>query len=87
MLLARPGATIEVLHDESGVHIPPVETSIGVAAQSYRHLRRRHWRDGVAFLLADVFVEESWAKRIPAKAFTTKSALKLIADTQRRQDR
>ncbi len=82
MLLARPGATIEVLHDESGVHIPPVEASIGVSAQSYRHLRRRHWRDGVAFLLADVFVEESWAKRIPAKAFTTKSALKLIADTR-----
>jgi len=79
MLLARAGATIEVLSDESSV-TPAGYEGTGILALRYRHLRRRHSRDGEAFLLANVYVEETISKRIPAKAFSTKSALRMIAD-------
>ena len=79
MLLARDGATIEVLSDESG-KTPVGYDGPGTLAARYRHLRRRHSRDGEAFLLADVYVEERISKRIPAKAFSTRTALRLIAD-------
>jgi GntR family transcriptional regulator len=79
MLLARDGATIEVLSDESG-KTPVGYDGPGTLASRYRHLRRRHSRDGEAFLLADVYVEERISKRIPVKAFSTKSALRMIAD-------
>src|SRR5215470_334540 len=52
----------------------------GMLAPRYRHLRRRHSRDGEAFLLAEVYIEEEINKRIPAKEFSTKTALRLIAD-------
>jgi GntR family transcriptional regulator len=81
MLLARAGATIEVLIDESGV-LPASYEGQGTLASGYRHLRRRHSRDGEAFLLADVYVEERISKRIPAKSFSTKTALRLIADVR-----
>jgi GntR family transcriptional regulator len=81
MLLARDGATIEVLSDEQGA-APAGYEGAGVLAARYRHLRRRHSRDGEAFLLADVHVEEKISKRIPAKAFSTKTALRLIADVR-----
>ena len=79
MLLTRAGATIEVLSDESGL-TPAGYEGTGILAPRYRHLRRRHSRDGEAFLLANVYVEETISKRIPAKAFSTKSALRMIAD-------
>jgi GntR family transcriptional regulator len=79
MLLARDGATIEVLSDESG-KTPAGYEGPGTLAPRYRHLRRRHSRDGEAFLLTDVYVEERISKRIPAKAFSTKTALRMIAD-------
>lgn len=80
MLLARDGARIEVLSSRARSALPPGAGELGNAAPAYRHLRRRHWRDGIAFLLADVFIESQVAKLIPAKAYTTKTALKLIAD-------
>ena len=36
----------------------PVPHPIGTLAPSYRHLRRRHSRHGLPFLLADLFVDE-----------------------------
>jgi GntR family transcriptional regulator len=79
MLLARDGATIEVLSDESG-KTPSGYDGPGTLAPRYRHLRRRHSRDGEAFLLTDVYVEETISKRISPKAFSTKTALRMIAD-------
>jgi GntR family transcriptional regulator len=79
MLLARDGATIEVLSDESG-KTPVGYDGPGTLASRYRHLRRRHSRDGEAFLLTDVYVEEKISKRIPARAFSTKTALRMIAE-------
>ena len=81
MLLARDGATIEVLSQRDGCK-PASFAGQGTLAANYRHLRRRHSRDGEAFLLADVYVDEKISKRIPAKAFSTKTALRLIADVR-----
>lgn len=81
MLLARDGATIEVLSEDTGGK-PSSFAGHGTLAPIYRHLRRRHSRDGEAFLLADVHVDERVSKRIPAKAFSSKTALRLIADVR-----
>jgi GntR family transcriptional regulator len=80
LLISRDGATIEVLHEERGVRPPPIPTGVGELAPSYRHLRRRHWRSEQPFLLADIYVDEQVARKIPKTAYQTKTALKLIAD-------
>jgi len=80
MLLARDGARIEVLSVRKDARLASVSSSIGVIAPSYLHLRRRHWRDGRPFLLADVHIEQGIAKKIPEKAYRTKTAFKLIND-------
>src|SRR5262249_36239761 len=79
MLLARDGATIEVLSDESG-ETPAGYEGAGTLPPRHRHLRRRQSRDGAAFLLTVVFIEGKINQRIPAKAFSTKTALRLIAE-------
>lgn len=80
LLRARDGAKIDILSDIKGQLPGSVPHPIGELAPSYRRLRRRHSRDGQPFLLADVFVDERIAKRIPESAFKTKTALKLVAD-------
>lgn len=80
MLLARENARIEVLSDRRGVPLPARPFAIGRPAESYRHLQRRHTRDGEAFLLADVYVAESVADLIPEEDYRTKTALRLVAD-------
>lgn len=80
MLIARENASIEVLTDVRGVQLPPRSYSIGKPSASYRHLRRRHTRNGEAFLLADVYVAEKLVKHIAEADYTTKTALRLVAD-------
>jgi GntR family transcriptional regulator len=79
LLQAREGATIEVLAKERG-KLPKMADEMGRLAPSYLRLRRRHLRGGEPFLLAEVFVDDRLAKRIPARNFTTKTAMKLITD-------
>lgn len=79
LLQAREGAEIELLSEERRVPIAgPVE--YGVVQPAYRHLRRRHWREGQPYMIADVYIDERLIDRIPRAAFTTKTALKLVAD-------
>jgi GntR family transcriptional regulator len=80
LLRARDGARIEVLSDSKGQIPGNVPHAIGALAPSYRHLRRRHSRDGQHFLLAEVFIDERLVPKIPKSSFTTKTALKLVAD-------
>ena len=80
LLRARDGATIEVLSDKRKQIPTNIPHPIGELAPSYRQLRRRHSRDGQPFLLAEVFIDERLIPRIPADAFTKKTALKLVAD-------
>ena len=80
LLMSRQDAVIEVLVDERGKQPPQVPHPIGGLSPSYRHLRRRHLRHGMPFLLADLYIDERLSRRIPAKALQTKTALRLIAD-------
>lgn len=80
LLIGRDGAKIEVLSIEPGASLPMRHSDIGRCAESYRHLRRRHTRDGKAFLLADVYISERILPLIPEADFARKTALRLVAD-------
>jgi GntR family transcriptional regulator len=80
MLLARDGATIELLGTEVVTELPGPLEAFGHPATSYLKLKRRHWRDRTPFLLADVYLERKLSKRIPKSAWTSKTALRLIND-------
>lgn len=79
LLKSRPGATIEILANESGAAAPVVAADLGSPAPSYRRLRRRHWRDGQPFLLADLYLDERLWPKVTAEALMTRTALNLIA--------
>jgi GntR family transcriptional regulator len=80
LLNAREGATIEVLSRQHTTDVVGLIHPIGAQAPSYWHLRRRHWRAGAAFLIAEVYIDERLEKRIPEAALTTKTSMRLIAD-------
>lgn len=80
LLRSREGAEIEILDDVVGIAaamLPPVE--IGRPAALYRRIRRRHWRDGQPFLLAEVFLNERLSPRVTEEALRSRTALKLVA--------
>lgn len=81
LLIARQNAHIEILSDERDVKLPAIDTEGGGApAPAYRHLLRRHSRDGTAFLLANVYVDERLCAQIAEGDYTTKTAMRLVAD-------
>lgn len=80
MLLAREGATIEVLDSSIAGSLPGPLEGFGEAAKSYRVLRRRHWRGELPFLLASVYIDKRLSRRISDRALREKTALRLIAD-------
>ncbi len=80
LLIARDNANIEILGDERNVALPRGDDYIGNPAPAYRHLKRRHSRDGAAFLLANVYVDERVCHAIPEKAYTTVTAMRLVSD-------
>ena len=80
MLIARQDATIEVLSDKENGSLPRYDGNIGNPAPSYRHLRRRHSRDGMAFLLADIYVDERSSSQIPDENFSKVTAMRLVSD-------
>ncbi len=80
LLIAQDNAMIEILDDKPNAQLPRRDGYAGNMAPSYRHLKRRHSRDGVPFLLANVFVDERVCKDIPESAYTTVTAMRLIAD-------
>lgn len=80
LLMSREGAVIKVLSDERGIQPSHIPHPIGEPAPSYRHLRRLHSRDGVPFLITELFVDERLSGRITDEALVTKTALRLLAD-------
>jgi GntR family transcriptional regulator len=80
LLMSRAGAIIEVLSDDRGQKPRQVPHPIGKLAPSYRRLRRRHSRDGVPFLIAELYIDERLSRRMTRNLFETKTALRLIAD-------
>lgn len=80
LLRSREGAEIETLGEVLGLEgadVPRAE--IGHPAARYRHIRRRHWRDGQPFLLADVYLDERLWPKVTPEDLRTKTALKLVA--------
>ena len=80
--LLRPSydATIEILKDTQKADLPSIGDEIGNQAPIYRHVRRRHWRDGQPFLLADLFIDHRLRGRISKKDLGSKTALRLISE-------
>ena len=79
LLRSREGAEIEILADQPGRDGASIPQTIGKPAASYRHLRRRHWRDGQPFLLADVYLDERLSPKVTDADLRSKTALKLVA--------
>jgi GntR family transcriptional regulator len=79
LLRSREGAEIEILADEPGRDGASIPQTIGRPAASYRHLRRRHWRGGQPFLLADVYLDDRLSPKVTDADLRSKTALKLVA--------
>jgi GntR family transcriptional regulator len=79
LLRAREGAEIEILSDTPNLDGGTVPESIGTPAALYRHIRRRHSRDGQPFLLADVYLDQRLSPKVTPEDLRTKTALKLVA--------
>ena len=80
LLMSRDNAELELLSSQTGTNPTDYPDGIGALAPSYLHLRRRHSRDGEAFLLADVFIDERLGEKIDPADFTSKTSMRLIAD-------
>lgn len=80
LLIARENALLEILSVEDNVQLPRHSAGIGNSAPAYRHLRRKHTRDGQPFLLADVYIDERICEHIPEKSYTELTAMRLVAD-------
>lgn len=79
LLRSREGAEIEILGEERDVPGSTLPDTIGEPAPAYRHIRRRHWRDGRPFLLADVYLDERLAPLVTPEDLRSKTALRLVA--------
>jgi GntR family transcriptional regulator len=80
LLNAREGATVEVLSRGYTDEVQGLIHSIGTRAPTYWHLRRRHWREGAPFLVAEVYIDQRLEDRISEEALETKTSMRLIAD-------
>nr|WP_282571955.1 GntR family transcriptional regulator [Roseomonas acroporae] len=79
LLRSREGAEIEILSDTDGLPGDAIPDSIGTKAPRYRHIRRRHWRDGQPFLLADVYLDSRLSPLVTPADLTSKTALRLVS--------
>jgi GntR family transcriptional regulator len=82
LLSKREDVRIEILSDHKIEKPPVVPHPIGELTESYRHLRRRHWREDAPFLLADVYIDEEIADQIDERNFSQLTALRLIANVK-----
>jgi GntR family transcriptional regulator len=80
LLRTRQGATIETLWEKKGQKPPLVPEFAGKIGNAYRHLRRRHWRNGEPFLLSEMFIDEALFKRVPRNALASKTGLQFISE-------
>lgn len=81
MLIARQDAIIEVVSDTRNVELPADSSrGSGNPSPGYRHLQRKHSRNGMAFLMANVYVDEKICPQIPEESYSKLTALRLVAD-------
>ncbi len=80
LLRSVEASTIEMIAEKRNVALPMGVEIIGEPAPAYRHMRKRHNRKGMDYLIADSFIDESIAQTIRHKDLESKSAFKLIAE-------
>ena len=80
LLRSRQDARIEVLSEKANVVLDRINQPLGTLAPAYRHVQRKHWREGEPFLLTNVHINEALMDRITRKDLETKTALRLIND-------
>lgn len=82
LLSARYATHIEVLSNELSPvpHFLASDHWPGRMAREYRRLRRRYWRDGTAFMLADVYIDETAYRCLPEGSSERLTALRLVSD-------
>lgn len=80
LLLARPGAKIEVLSDKIVDHLPASIEETTQEGIQYRHLQRLHSRDDTNFLLSDVYITLEVAQLIEDSDLKSKTAMRLLSD-------
>jgi GntR family transcriptional regulator len=79
LLNSREGITIEILSDIDADLLPLALADPDQIAPRYRHLRRRHSRDGAAYLIADVYIDAELAQGLAESALRTTTAMRLAA--------
>jgi GntR family transcriptional regulator len=79
LLSSRDDAQIEILADYASVPLPALADLPGAPSATYRYLRRRHARSGKPYLVAEVYIDEKLARKIPPESFTTMTAFRLAA--------
>jgi GntR family transcriptional regulator len=80
LLRSREGAEIELLSETADLapeDVPPA--AIGTPAARYCRFRRRHWRDGQPFLIADVFLDQRLRAKVTEADLRSRTALSLAA--------
>lgn len=86
LLNARYASRIEVLSNDLG----PAPDFLrggdwpGRPARLYRRLRRRYWREGAPFMLADVYIDETAWQVLPEGSAERLTALRLVSDLPNR---
>lgn len=79
-LLAPKGVSIEILSAGEKRVPTTVGPDIGRIAESYQYWQRRHWRNDQPYYLGEVFIDEQICKRIPPRAFKTKTSMRILRD-------
>lgn len=79
-LIAPEGVSIEVLAARDRRIPATADLSLGEMAKSYQYWHRRHWRNGKPYYLGEVYIDETICKRIPAKAFETKTSMRILRE-------
>lgn len=58
LLTMIEGTTLELLGRESGVSCPRIRSGDGIPARAYEYLRRLHSKDGKAYAVIDIFLDQ-----------------------------
>ncbi|MBS8225498.1 GntR family transcriptional regulator [Vannielia litorea] len=82
LLNARYSSHIDVLSNELGPapRFLASENWPGRPARQYRRLRRRYWREGAPFMLADVYIDETAFQALPEGSAERLTALRMVSD-------
>lgn len=78
LLANRDGVTIEILREIETIPLPAMEFPIGEPTSQYRYLRRRHSRDGHAYLVADLYIDEKLIGKIDPAELAENTAMRLV---------